>query len=875
MLPTPDLSHLKRQDYEYIYEPAEDTFLFLDAFEDEVPFLKELQPTISLEVGSGSGCVTAFVGKILGESNCLKFCTDINPRAARATQGTAKQNQLSVDVIETHLTDALLPRLERQIDLMYFNPPYVLTPSEEVGSHSVEAAWAGGIDGREVIDEFLPYVKRLLSAKGAFYLVVVNENKPDDIREIMKQDGFNSSVVKTRLAGRERLLILKFNQTSSSNNKNSLDWLIALLRTPSTIHFRKTLADMEHSQHTKSEPLSGRASELANSFLSELTEELANPMKRKANMTAKKDQIAEAVATEEMEVSTETEKESGIEKGTAPPARDMSAVSAIEAREVTGTDIEVNGATEVNAAARTAAIVTGAANGTEVKDLREASVNVSAAEIAEIGTATLNATKETVEIMTVAVIVDQGEMTGTAMADMAGDQAGAEAQRAICRPLRKLKNWDVPPPGYEDKTVQEVKALGIFPPPGQPAVLRSEILQGMDPERAAQLVHELPPRPLRMNYPPMGAPGGMGGPYGNMGYGFRNNNGPTGANGVDHTLARQQRRLYCGNLPMGINEDSLANFFNQTMMSMNLTTGAGAPVVSVHINYEKNYAFVELTGDSYISTKPQFRTPEEATAAMAFDGIVFQSQTLKIRRPKDYQPPEGANHEVPQIHVPGVISTNVPDSENKIFIGGLPLYLNDEQVIELLTAFGELKAFNLVKENNVGASKGFAFCEYLDPNLTDIACQGLNNMMLGEKKLVVQRASVGSSRNQNPAGGANAIALHPNLMLPGAGATEVVPTNVLQLLNMVTPEELENDDEYDDIVEDVKEECGKFGVILDVKIPRPVAGQAALGVGKIFIKYSNVDEATAALRALSGRKFADRTVLTSFYDVDKFAADEY
>lgn len=30
---------------------TEDTFLFLDAFEDEVPYLKELNPAISLEVG--------------------------------------------------------------------------------------------------------------------------------------------------------------------------------------------------------------------------------------------------------------------------------------------------------------------------------------------------------------------------------------------------------------------------------------------------------------------------------------------------------------------------------------------------------------------------------------------------------------------------------------------------------------------------------------------------------------------------------------------------------------------------------------------------------------------------------------------------------
>lgn len=37
----------------------------------------------------------------------------------------------------------------------------------------------------------------------------------------------------------------------------------------------------------------------------------------------------------------------------------------------------------------------------------------------------------------------------------------------------------------------------------------------------------------------------------------------------------------------------------------------------------------------------QFRSVEETTSAMAFDGIVLQGQALKIRRPKDYAPVPG------------------------------------------------------------------------------------------------------------------------------------------------------------------------------------------------------------------------------------------
>jgi len=40
-------------------------------------------------------------------------------------------------------------------------------------------------------------------------------------------------------------------------------------------------------------------------------------------------------------------------------------------------------------------------------------------------------------------------------------------------------------------------------------------------------------------------------------------------------------------------------------------------------------------------------------------------------------------------------------------------------VKELLTSFGQLKAFNLVKDAATGLSKGYAFCEYADVVMTD------------------------------------------------------------------------------------------------------------------------------------------------------------
>ncbi|XP_030754230.1 splicing factor U2AF 50 kDa subunit [Sitophilus oryzae] len=325
---------------------------------------------------------------------------------------------------------------------------------------------------------------------------------------------------------------------------------------------------------------------------------------------------------------------------------------------------------------------------------------------------------------------------------------------------------------------------------------------------------------------------------------------------VGSTITRQARRLYVGNIPFGVTEDEMMEYFNQQMHLSGLAQAAGNPVLACQINLDKNFAFLE------------FRSIDETTQAMAFDGINFKGQSLKIRRPHDYQPMPGMSEN--SISVPaGVISTVVPDSPHKIFIGGLPNYLNEDQVKELLMSFGQLRAFNLVKDTAFGLSKGYAFAEYVDITMTDQAIAGLNGMQLGDKRLIVQRASVGAKNTTV----LPAVQIQvPGLSLVGASGP---PTEVLCLLNMVTPDELKDEEEYEDILEDIKEECNKYGVVRSIEIPRPIEGVEVPGCGKVFVEFNSVLDCQKAQQTLTGRKFSNRVVVTSYFDPDKYHRREF
>ncbi|XP_061178400.1 methyltransferase N6AMT1-like isoform X3 [Saccostrea echinata] len=210
--PTPKLSHLTTEDFNHIYEPAEDSFLLLDALEKDHERIQRLRPSICLEVGCGSGICITFLATLL-KSFSSYLCTDINFKATELASHTGKENGVNIQPVITDLVDGLDLRLKGKVDILLFNPPYVVTPEEEVGSKGIEAAWAGGENGRRVIDRFLPKVPDLLSQRGLFYLVVIKENKPEEIQKIMKEKGFEMETVLTRQSGPELLSILRFQRS--------------------------------------------------------------------------------------------------------------------------------------------------------------------------------------------------------------------------------------------------------------------------------------------------------------------------------------------------------------------------------------------------------------------------------------------------------------------------------------------------------------------------------------------------------------------------------------------------------------------------------------------------------------------------------------
>lgn len=206
-----------------VYIPSEDTFALLDTL---IADINTDTKYIILEIGTGSGYIIKYLMKHL--NTCSFIATDINPHAlnhantyicscesARSNFNMTNKirNPLEKNLQRNHtrfcdayrlnsIKNNLLQGIKQDnIDIVIFNPPYVAT-DEVIDVCSL--CYAGGKQGREVIDKFIDMLKIRI-----VYLLVISINNVHDVCNKLSGRNYNVEVLKRRKILGESIYILK------------------------------------------------------------------------------------------------------------------------------------------------------------------------------------------------------------------------------------------------------------------------------------------------------------------------------------------------------------------------------------------------------------------------------------------------------------------------------------------------------------------------------------------------------------------------------------------------------------------------------------------------------------------------------------------
>ena len=76
----------------------------------------------------------------------------------------------------------------------------------------------------------------------------------------------------------------------------------------------------------------------------------------------------------------------------------------------------------------------------------------------------------------------------------------------------------------------------------------------------------------------------------------------------------------------------------------------------------------------------------------------------------------------------------------KIFVAGLPYDLDDAELEEIFEKFGKVVSAKVAMDRETGKSKGFGFVEMPNDAEAKEAIEGLNDISLGKKPLIVKQA---------------------------------------------------------------------------------------------------------------------------------------
>lgn len=222
-----------------------------------------------------------------------------------------------------------------------------------------------------------------------------------------------------------------------------------------------------------------------------------------------------------------------------------------------------------------------------------------------------------------------------------------------------------------------------------------------------------------------------------------------------------RRTLFVGNLPMGITRKELKRLFNHALKQNAKSSKAGCQVESVRFRgvvaptggtgrLAKKRAAMLNESSAAVSRNliayVVLTSPVGMSAAMALNGHLLQAEKVVVDLLE-----EGISDSRP-VGKPTHIRVDHAGGEGRlfpaqcVFLGNLPFDVQEDEVREAMSGFGQISNVRLVRDRLTGAVKGFGFVQFVDPSVVSLAIRASGTVSIRNRSIRIEQWQAGPSK---------------------------------------------------------------------------------------------------------------------------------